>query len=38
MTEEKTITIKGMDYIVSSDGKVYSASNYGAYYYHKEIS
>lgn len=38
MIEEKTITIKGMDYIVSSDGKVYSASNYGASYYHKEIS
>lgn len=38
MVEEKVITVKGIDYIVSSDGKVYSTNTCGASYYHKEIS
>lgn len=37
MTEEKIITIKGVDYIVSSDGKIYSTNNCGPSWYHKEI-
>lgn len=35
--EEKIITIKDVDYIVSSDGKVYSTNSAGPAYYHKEI-
>ena len=40
MAEERTVTIMGMDYIVSSDGKVYSASTsgFGSVEYHQEIS
>lgn len=38
MVEEKIIKIKDIDYIVSSDGKVYSTNSNGASYYHKEIS
>lgn len=40
MVKEKTITIKGMDYIVSSDGKVYSTNinGFGAIKYREEIS
>lgn len=38
MTEEKTIMVMGVNYIVSSDGKVYSTSTSGASYYHKEIA
>ena len=38
MVEEKIVTVKGVDYIVSSDGKVYSTSNAGSSWYHKEIS
>lgn len=38
MVEEKIITVRGVEYIVSSDGKVYSTRNGGPSYYHKEIS
>ena len=38
MIEEKIITVKGVDYIISSDGKVYSTNNNGPSWYHKEIS
>lgn len=38
MIEEKIITIREVDYIVSSDGKVYSTNNIGRAKYHKEIS
>lgn len=38
MIEEKIITIREVDYIVSSDGKVYSTNNIGGAKYHKEIS
>lgn len=38
MVEEKIIEIRGINYIVSSDGRVYSTSTCGASYYHKEIS
>ena len=38
MIEEKIITIKNIDYIVSSDGKVYSTNNCGRAKYHQEIS
>ena len=38
MAEEKIITIKDVDYIVSSDGRVYSTNNNGPSWYHKEIS
>lgn len=38
MVEEKIIKIKDVDYIVSSDGKVYSTNSNGPSYYHKEIS
>lgn len=38
MAEEKIINIKGIDYIVSIDGKVYSTNNYGRAKYHQEIS
>ena len=37
MAEERIITIKDVDYIVSSDGKVYSANNRGRAKYHQEI-
>ena len=37
MVEEKIITVSNVDYIVSSDGKVYSTNNGGTSYYHKEI-
>lgn len=35
--KEKVITIKGVDYIVSEDGHVYSTNNCGPSWYHKEI-
>lgn len=38
MIEEKIINVFGIDYIVSSDGKVYSTHNVGRGKYHKEIS
>jgi hypothetical protein len=38
MVEERIITIKDIDYIVSSDGKVYSTNNCGRAKYHQEIS
>ena len=38
MAEEKIITVRGVEYIVSSDGKVYSTNTCGPSYYHKEIS
>ena len=38
IVEEKIITVRDVDYIVSSDGRVYSTSNSGPSYYHKEIS
>ena len=38
MAEERIIEIKGVNYIVSSDGKVYSTNDGGPSYYHKEIS
>lgn len=38
MVEERIIDVKGVKYIVSSDGRVYSTNTYGASYYHKEIS
>lgn len=38
MVEEKIITIKEVNYIVSSDGKVYSTNNVGRAKYHQEIS
>lgn len=38
MAEEKIITVRDINYIVSSDGKIYSANNCGATKYHKEIS
>ena len=38
MIEEKIMEVKGVNYIVSSDGKVYSTNTGGASYYHKEIS
>lgn len=38
VVEEKIIEVRGINYIVSSDGKVYSTSTGGASYYHKEIS
>lgn len=38
MTEEKIITIKEVNYIVSSDGKVYSTNSVGRAKYHQEIS
>lgn len=38
MIEEKIITIREVDYIVSSDGKAYSTNNTGRAKYHKEIS
>lgn len=38
MVEERIITIKDVDYIVSSDGKVYSTNDCGPSWYHKEIS
>lgn len=37
MAEEKIITVRGVDYIVSSDGRIYSTNNAGASWYHKEI-
>lgn len=38
VVEERIITIRDIDYIVSSDGKVYSTNTGGPSYYHKEIS
>lgn len=38
IVEEKIITVKDVDYIVSSDGKVFSTNACGPSYYHKEIS
>lgn len=38
MVEEKIIEVKGVKYIVSSDGRVYSTRTGGNSYYHKEIS
>ena len=38
MIEEKIITVKDINYIVSSDGKVYSTNNYGGAKYHQEIT
>lgn len=38
MVEEKIITVKGVDYIVASNGKIYSTNNAGSSWYHKEIS
>lgn len=38
MIEEKVITIKDIDYIVSSAGNVYSTNNRGRAKYHQEIS
>lgn len=38
MVEERIIEVKGINYIVSSDGKVYSTNTGGSSYYHKEIS
>lgn len=38
MIQEKIITVKDVNYIVSSDGRVYSTSTCGPSYYHKEIS
>lgn len=38
MVEEKIITYKGVRYIVSSDGHIYSTSNLGRAKYHKEIT
>ena len=38
MTEEKIITIKEVNYIVSSDGKIYSTNSVGRAKYHQEIS
>lgn len=37
MVEERIIKIKDVNYIVSSDGKVYSTNTCGPSYYHKEI-
>ena len=37
MVEERILNYKGVDYIVSSDGKIYSTKNCGAGKYHKEI-
>ena len=37
MADEKIINYKGVDYIVSSDGHVYSTKNAGCSKYHKEI-
>ena len=37
MIEERIITIKDIDYIVSSDGKIYSTNNRGRAKYHQEI-
>lgn len=38
MIEERIVTVRGVSYIVSSDGKVYSTNTGGPSYYHKEIS
>lgn len=38
MVEEKIINVVGINYIVSSDGHVYSTKNVGRGKYHKEIS
>ena len=37
MVEEKIVTIHNVDYIVSTDGKVYSTKNYAKAKYHQEI-
>lgn len=36
MVEEKIIKIKDVNYIVSSDGKVYSTNTFGPSYYHND--
>lgn len=38
MAKEKIINILGIDYIISSDGHIYSTKNIGRGKYHKEIS
>lgn len=38
MAEERVLRVRDVDYIVSSDGKIYSTGTSGASYYHKEIS
>ena len=38
MVEEKLLKYEGVEYIVSSDGHIYSTSNIGRGKYHKEIS
>ena len=38
IVEEKIINVVGVDYIVSSDGHIYSTKNVGRGKYHKEIS
>ena len=37
MAEEKLVNVNGMDYIVSSDGRVYSTKNSARSYYHMEL-
>lgn len=37
MVEEKILNIVGVDYIISSDGHIYSTKNVGRGKYHKEI-
>ena len=37
MVEERIITVEDIDYIISSDGRVFSTKTSGASYYHKEI-
>ena len=37
MAEERILNHKGVDYIVSSDGKIFSTKNLGRAKYHKEI-
>lgn len=37
MVEEKIVNYKGVNYIVSSDGRVYSTKNCGFAKYHQEI-
>ena len=37
MIEERIINVNGVDYIASSDGKIYSTKNIGRAKYHQEI-
>lgn len=37
MAEEKIINVNGVDYIASSDGKIFSTKNVGRGKYHKEL-